>query len=350
MTHLKGFNRTADPDQMASGELHEPDLARIAQLLEVEKTPNVEIQLTALKLGVPVVASEYAGEIPRTRRFEVYPDKTIEESRSAHGVGFGRFVGWLPGKRRGSVEEESLLRVAVKPFTTPETALHEMHGYRTLGKLGVETFAPVGVFPALKGDHFIGMTLTRKDLTSLDRDIWVPGRRVTSEATEEIAQRNALTVVDIARLSAFLNARGIFLPDGQIKNWAITPSGKTGAIDTENIMQLPLGHESAPQQAWECIEKLTKSLILDTKDVDAKMFGVGMFAGMTLEHVRENIEELIIIPYIEELELMLGGETSQGQRDQIQLLYEGIVERFYSEKSWPNHIVASQHAKYRRTA
>jgi hypothetical protein len=333
---------------MATGQLHVPDLSRIGELHSVEQQPERLSHLDSLIVGRPVVAEAFMHAVSTTRRFEVYPDKTIEESRSAHGVGFGRFVGWLPSVRKGPAEETSLLRVAIKPFGDPETALRELHGYRRLGGLGVETFQPVGIFPAQHGDHYLGMTLTRKDLKSLDRDLWVPGRRITSEATAEIASRNARTVDDIARLTAYLNAQGIFLPDGQIKNWAVNPEGTTGAIDTENITEMPLGSPDAPQEAWECIDKLVKSLILDTKDVDAKMFGVGMLAGMSLEQVRENVEELIIIPYIEELEKLEAATTNNEERQHIQALHEGLINNFYGDTSWPGHLTAAEHARYRR--
>src|SRR5581483_8886159 len=129
-----------------------------------------------------------------------------------------------------------------------------------LAELGIETFEPVGVFPASKGEHFVVVTKKRNDLTSLDRDKWVVGRQVVDEASAEISERNNETVRGISELLGYIHSWGVYHPDGQIKNYAKTPEGEIGIIDTENLIKADLESPDATSLAWHDVEKLVKSL------------------------------------------------------------------------------------------
>jgi hypothetical protein len=338
MTRVKGFAQEVAEELMASGELHTPNLRRLHQPELYGDTPE-DMHLRALQIGIPVVAEAFRDSLRVSSSFEAYPAKTIESRRSAHGVSFGRFLGWRNGKLK------TTLNVAIKPFDDPETALHEMYGYRTLQGLDIETFDPVAVFPASVGSHYVMMTETRKDLQSLDRDIWIPGRRVISEETAAIAERNATTVAEIAETMAFMHANGVFHPDGQIKNWAVTTEGTIGVIDTENLKQLDPGHQDSEQLAWQDITKLVKSLILETKDDGAKLYGVGMLGGMALEQVRECLQSLVVLPYAEKL-MELSEGADEERRASLQKLFDGIMNNFFGEENWPRHFIDSQHMPY----
>lgn len=337
MPRVKGFKGEVPQEQFLTGSLHQPDLRNLqhAEIVEEQVTPQ---HLDALVSGIPVVETEAHQAIIPTSNFEVYPEKTIENRRSAHGVSFGQFVGWLPTKSKF----DSLLKVAIKPFNNPEDALREFTGYRLLGNLAVESFEPVGIFPAKEGSHFISMTKTRKDLVSIDRDEWVVGRRVDSESTAEITERNTRTVQDVSRVLAYVHANGVFHPDGQVKNWAVTPEGNIGIIDTENLQKREIGHGDSSELAWQDINKLVKSLILNSKDSDAKMFGVGMLHGLPLNQLRESIEELIIFPYVEELMRLSVNAPDEVMRRHEHNLFEGIMDHFYNDLAWPQHYLQMQ--------
>lgn len=298
--------------------------------------------LAALEIGrAAVVASELC-LINESCRVDVEPTKTVERRRSAHEVGFGAFVHRTKVNRKGRSIEQA---VALKPFVRPEKALHEMDGYLTLAALGIETFEPIGVFPAKDGDHFVSVTKKRNDLTSLDRALWVKGRMVIDEASAETAQDNNATVIGISSLLGFIHAHGVFHPDGQIKNYAKTPQGVVGIIDTENLIVSELGDQNSFENAWHDIEKLVKSLIISTQhNEDVDVFGVGMFYGLPLESVRKSIEELIIAPYLDSLATQ--SETADERaRNHINELYEGVYDRFFNETNWPDHFIQASHLR-----
>jgi hypothetical protein len=223
--------------------------------------------------------------------------------------------------------------VAIKPFSRPEDALHELNGYDVLQQHGVETFDPLGVFPAEHTDSFIVLTKKRSSLMSLDRDDWVVGRSVSSAVEAEQAQRNTKTVQEIAVLLAKLHNGGVFLPDGQIKNFAVTTDGKVGAIDTENILVKPVGDLDSPALAWNDISKLTRSLVApNTEDVD-KVFGVGMLAGLSLVDLRESCDELIMTPYIAALSEHADASETIDHGYSIAM---HVHDRFYADTNWPD--------------
>lgn len=338
MTRVKGFGQDVVIEQIRSGDLYVPDMRSLSRA-EHYYDELSESHEKALQLGVPVVATEFAGTIRPGIISDIYPEKTVDSQRSAHGVTFGRLAVRAPSARKGL---RTVVDVAIKPFDDSTTALHEMNGYRVLGQLGIETFEPVGVFPAAHGDHFVAMTKTRRDMQSLDRDFWVLGRRVTSESTAETAERNRQTVVEIAHKMAYIHANGVFHPDGQIKNWSVTVDGTVGIIDTENIKQAAIGSVDAPELAWYDVSKLVKSLILENQNDEDKMFGVGMLAGMSLGQVRESIHELVVAPYIEALVELATDDDLKGY-EHIENLAESISNRFHVlEPDWPDHLLGLQ--------
>lgn len=287
-----------------------------------------------LALGRAVVLASQDGSERSFGEAIIKEDKIIEERRSAHMVGFGTLIG-CEKNYKGKNRKYS---VAYKPFNNAQDALSEVKGYLTLEDLGVETYEPIGVYPSVNKEHYIVVTKKRSDLKSLDTDSWVVGRKVTDEATNEISQRNTERVKGIASLLAYIHSNGVFHPDGQIKNFAVTPEGEIGIIDTENLVKVEIGEQSEADRAWYDIEKLVKSLIANTKDnQDATLFGVGMLHGMPLEDVRQCLEELVITPYINSLLEELGS-CDDGQAKYVQNLYDGI-QRHFEEKTWPIHLI-----------
>lgn len=315
--------------------LHEPVTYGIAVPIEEEGVQPEH--LSALLAGHAAVMSSKVMLVNNTRCAWINPDKTVEPRRSAHEVGFGALVQLRVNAKGKKVQQA----VAFKPFAKPHHALHEVDGYLALARLGIETFEPIGVFPSKSGDRFVVVTYKRNDLTSLDRDKWVIGRQVTDAASEEIAQRNNNTVAGISKLLGFIHSRGIFHPDGQIKNYAKTPKSVIGIIDTENLIVAPLNEPNAMEHAWQDIEKLIKSLIINTQDKeDIDIFGVGMLAGMPLTLVRQSIEDLVITPYLDSLaEHIKTADTDQSRH--ISGIYEGVYERFFLDEDWPTHLISA---------
>jgi hypothetical protein len=341
--HITSMETGISPELLNSGAIHIPDISRRHLAVPFSEMIGEE-HLDALSSRVPIVSEEHIGAVRGPLRAVVYPDKIIEQARSAHGVGFGAL--------RTRDRDNSFIKLALKPFNHYETAAKELGGYLWLAGLSIQTYQPFGIFPAEHGGHYISMSHTRKDLDSLDRDKWVKGGRVTSAEDQEVHERNERTVEDIAKCLAIVHSHGGFLPDSQIKNWAVTPEGKIGPIDTEKFKTVTLGDESSSQLAWGDIDMLVKSLVLtnDGNDQD-KIFGVGMLSGMNLHNVRNAIERLFIEPYSNQLGEIMADSTDSSILEQCELLFSGVLGRFYSDEDWPQNFIDQQAThKSRRTA
>ncbi len=329
---LKAIQPSSEPQESLS---HQPKLWAELVLIDFEADKKHEY-IRVLELGKAAILSSQV-ELVRGSEVEVDAIKKIEHRRSAHEVGFGLFRHNNKPDPKGKPRKT---QIALKPFSRPDNALHEVFGYLVLQELGVETFEPIGVFPAELTESYVVVTKKRNDLTSLDRDRWVVGRRVVDEATSETALRNNASVQEIAKLQARINANGVFHPDGQIKNYAKTPKGTIGIIDTENLIFNVTDADRGGQQAWADIEKLVKSLIVNTQDrQDTELFGVGMLYGLTSVSLRRSVEELIINPYLDELcaQQKLAGNLSKS--DYINGIYESVAGRFLSDTAWPSHLI-----------
>jgi len=240
------------------------------------------------EISIGWVAPEYRDILAQTQRFEPNPQRRIERERSAHQVGFGKFTN-----TRG----EPILNVALKPFSREEDAIHEALGAQRLRDIGVETYNPVGLFMPQGGKGAILATETRNDLMGLDRDVWLEGLRVANERDAIVAERNIRTVSDISHTLADMNAHGFFHPDGQVKNWGVTPTGRIGAFDTERHVWLGSNEVrgfSGPL-ALRDMSKLILSLTTTRKE--GSIYGVGMYAGMGTDALVEAIDRDIVTPY-----------------------------------------------------
>lgn len=277
------------------------------------------------------VNEEYADVIGRANRFEAAEDKVIERSRSAHEVGFGRITKHCSAKQSG---ERHALSVAVKPFNDVRPAANEVLGALRLEELGVETYSPVGVFPTKSGDVAV-VTKKRDDLMGLDRDTWVVGRRVETEEQANDAERNTKTVQDIARMFAWLHSNGIFHPDGQLKNWGVTPEGTIGTFDTERHIKLASGDSRSGSLAWTDIDKFIASLV--TKSKEGSIYGVGMLHGHSQSQMKSSVSELFLEPYEESLlEIAI---THAQLSDQAGLLLDYVGDRVrmaLEKENWPH--------------
>jgi hypothetical protein len=347
MAHSKSMARTMDAAEFASCQVHLPRFGAADRIVGFDPQTSPDDYATALMAGHLVVAEEFIDTVGKAQRVDVFPDKLVEEKRSAHGVTFGRLLGRGRSSRGG---KPSVTHVALKPFNNPGDAVNEMGSYTRLRELGVPTFDPVGVFPAENGDHVVGVTAKNNGLVSLDRHKWVVGRKVDSPESMAQAERNNRQVKAISETLAYIHAHGVYHPDGQIKNYATNASDKVGVIDTEKMIIGRLGDPDASQLAWNDIDKLVKSLVLHnnydkvskkgsaTVEEEGKIFGVGMLAHLPLQTVRSSIEELIVHPYLGRLEAMLDEATPE-RAVQIELLYDGLASRFYADETWPQHFI-----------
>ncbi len=303
------------------------------------KTFDMDAHLDALNSGQAIVSPEYSSELERLKTHEVFPDKTVERRRSAHGVSFGRLVGYKPSKKR----DGNLMSVAFKLFEKPKKALQEFYGYKILQEIDTETFDPIGIVPSEDGNSFVVITKKRDDFQSLDRDEWIVGRQPHDAREVEIGQRNNRTVAEISSTLANLHSNGVFHPDGQIKNFAVSVNGTVGVIDTENLTVRNTDDLDNPALAWEDLEKLARSLILehDTEENsqgEDKIFGVGMLAHMGLPQIRNAFWELVFEPYLAVLEdkIRHGGDS-----DYLTTLAYTIQEYFENDSNWPLDLVSN---------
>ena len=323
--------------RLQRGELHEVDFSPKLRASSVLFTDRLEQEhYDALAQRVPVISEEYECMVRRASGLRIFPHKTVESQRSAHIVGFGEIF------TKRSLERP--LKIALKPFYNFEHAINEFNGYLWLGSIGIQTFQPVAIFPALKGKHFIATTVTRRDFMSLDRDDWVLGSRVKDERDLEILERNLNTVSDIARKMAKINSMGGFLPDGQIKNWGVTNWGEIGALDTERFKLISLGSDDAIVSMWDNVDSLFKSLIYTNNsnpnnELEGSIFGVGLLNGMSTSQVREIFESFFIVPYCEELTEIQSNNQNGDVQVQCENLHSGILTNFYSNPDWPNHLL-----------
>jgi hypothetical protein len=329
--------------EMSPEELYQPAIQGRHDMVIYDHNAPAEELSEALAMGRIIVSEGFGTFVEEAHGLEVYPDKSIEPRRSAHGVTFGRLLGAHKyGIETGRLRRRQSLPVAIKPFSTPEDAVNEMRGYRTLQELEIPTFEPIGLFPAALGSHVISLTLKDSGLLSLDRSPWIIGRQITSEQSMAIAEHNNTQIKGIAETMALIHANGVFAPDGQIKNWAGDARGRIGAIDPEGQIVRPLGDESASDLAWEDVEHLITSLVIDNLDSeDGKTYGVGMLAHLPLHVVRSSIEELLIHPYMARLEGLLNDDIDPNMAIQIENLYDGIAEKFYNDEHWPEHLIAA---------
>jgi tRNA A-37 threonylcarbamoyl transferase component Bud32 len=281
--------------------------------------------------GKSAISSEYQRDIARFQTHEVFPDKIVEEKRSAHGVSFGRFIlRQMPGVPR---DRRNKLSVAMKPFGSASHAARECAGYMMLAQHGIETFSPVGIFEAKDASSLVVITEKRNDFVSLDRDLWIEGLQVRTTQEVEILNRNTRTVNEISQLMAYIHAFGLFHPDGQIKNWAVDQAGTIGIIDTENFEELSLHHPNTAEMATADIEKLIKSLINSQRE--NKIYGVGLLSGLSDTTVRNYVEKNIVEPYVEVLIKMSLDETIDDE--QAETLIDGVTTLFRREgQTWPN--------------
>ncbi|GAC1500539.1 MAG: hypothetical protein NVS1B10_04220 [Candidatus Saccharimonadales bacterium] len=341
MSGTKSISRNVGAEVYSGCGAHQLVIPTPDQLSTYEHSVSMEELVGGLESGNTLVAPSFESVLKKTKTVEIYKDKLIEERRSAHGVTFGRLItSRTVADRTDHPAMKLAYSVALKPFVSSEDAVREMRGYFTLQNLNVPTFEPVGIFQAAKGEHFVGMTIKNNDLLSLDQHKWVKGRAIRSENEVYLAEHNDQQVRGISETLAFIHANGVFHPDGQIKNFVATASDKIGVIDTEKQIIRPLGDDEANQIAWQDIEHLVKSLIIDNyAENKGKLFGVGMLANLPLQVVRASIEDLIIHPYIAKLESLLDDDPDTIQAQQIECLYDGISEKFYSDTVWPQHFI-----------
>jgi hypothetical protein len=290
-----------------------------------------------------LIAVGYEDIVKRAIESRLIEDKVTQEIISAHQVGIGMLYGY---KRKAgpngipvtdTSKRGNIMSVAMKPFRDMDKAANEYMGYQILRSIGIETFDPVGIFPSNDGETSVVITKYRSDLKGLDQDTWLVGRRVTSQEDIKTHELNTKTVKEIAEVLAILHSNGVFHPDGQIKNYAITENGQVGVIDTENLTVVDDDFELASAHAWRDIQKLMRSLIKSTKEDGT--YGVGMLAGMSNETLRNCFEELFLDPYTNKLAELSNEKNAQ----RIEELYDGLIENYHHDvDSWPSSLVGPE--------
>lgn len=288
-----------------------------------------------------VMNEEYYDRLHSALRMEEYPGKIIDESRSAHAVGMGRI---LKHRRTKQNKVGNALNVAIKPFNDIDKAANEVWGYWQLQDLGIETFDPVGIFSDSHDRDPLVLTKKRNDFTSLDRDEWIIGGSVTNDQDEKQHQKNLAAVTDIAKIMAKMHVNGIFHPDGQIKNFAVTNTGVIGVIDTENLFKIDTSIQNPSSYAIKDIEKLMRSLVGKAvtqaiqNDQD-KLYSVGLFHGNNNGLIRSKYHDLFLVPYTEQIEQEIN--QNPAILNVAEGLFEDVIEHFDgSEKEeWPQCLV-----------
>lgn len=312
---------------------HMPDVAATPVVMHEGQGTDKYAQMLYLgRAAITKASEEFVGQVRQT---VLEPGEIVESQRSAHQVGFGYFM-----YRPRGIRQPLSQPVALKPFARAENALNEVKGYQMLADLGIETFEPVGIFPAANGEGFISVTKRREDLISLDRDRWIVGRRITDEASQEIAARNTETVQEVSKLLAKIHLNGVYHDDCQLKNFVKTPTGQIGMIDAEGVASMPLNDPAAGSRAWENVDKLVRSLVVYSGEntSDDSIFGVGVLQGMSLQDTRSGIEELVIEPYLNTLSEALDA-ADDSQAAHVQALFDSVDGQFYGDRNWPSYRV-----------
>ena len=305
--------------------------------VQLGRTATKNDIITAYHLHDNVIAEDYYHKLHMALRMEEYPGKIIDESRSAHAVGMGRI---LKHRRTKQNKVGNAMNVAIKPFNDIDKAANEVWGYWQLQDLGIETFDPVGIFSDPFTAEPLVLTKKRNDFTSLDRDEWIAGGSVQNDQEERQHHKNLAAVRDIARVMARMHLNGIFHPDGQIKNFAVTNTGVIGVIDTENLFQIDLTQQNPYPYAIKDIEKLMRSLVekavtQNIKTDQDKLYSVGLFHKNSNNMTRSKYHDLFLVPYTEQIgqEINLNPAiTSVGE-----LLFENLIEHYDSseKEQWP---------------
>lgn len=271
-------------------------------------------------------------------------DKSVPTIRSAHAVGFGVLEY---GKCVENQRREFVSGVALKPHLDPQTAVHELLGYEQLLNLGINTYVPIGVFPSNGGSNSVLVTEKKSSLVSLDNHFWKSLALTSSEEESYEAENNISIIKKIAVLLANLHVNGIFLPDGQIKNFALNPAGVVGAIDPENIIYKNPRDYDTSSIVISHFEKLIKSLIFKSdntldegseQDQD-KIYGVGFLSMMPSARVRSIIIDILINPYLDELDTHAIQVDSNDNYEFAEQMREEINEFLSHNTNWPSHIV-----------
>ncbi len=284
-----------------------------------------------------IICEPYADRLHTAIKMEEFPGKIIDESRSAHAVGMGRIIKPRPNKKSGV---GNAMSVAIKPFNDPIKAANEVWGYWQLQDLGIETFDPVGIFPDSNRLDVLVLTKKRNDFTSLDRDEWIVGGAIKNNQEAKQHQKNLEAVTDIARIMAKMHMNGLFHPDGQIKNFAVTNTGVVGVIDTENLFKIDVAQHDPSAYVINDIEKLMRSLVEKpiTQSIHSdqdKLYSVGLFYGNDSKMLRGKYNDLFLQPYIEQID----AEVTQQPHLQnaAEQLFYGLLEHYErsEREDWP---------------
>ena len=151
---------------------------------------------------------------------------------------------------------------------------------------------------------------------------------------------NLAAVRDIAKVMARMHLNGIFHPDGQIKNFAVTNTGTIGVIDTENLFQVDIIQHNPYPYVIKDIEKLMRSLVEkavthNIKTDQDKLYSVGLFYNNSNNLTRSKYHDLFLVPYTEQI----GQEINQNPAITSvgELLFENLIEHYDSseKEDWP---------------
>ena len=328
MARSKGLGNVS-AESVGKGELHSVQIDYEKTLVQ---NPNLTTEhlKEVLNAGYGVVSPEFAEVLRSAKKHKVYTDKMIDERHSAHQVTFGIFVGERTTKKGNHVIGKTL-SAAMKPFGEPEHAVNEYLGYQVLQRLGIETFQPVGVFPSRHHNNFVVVTKTRGDIIGLELDDWVKGMQPEKPGDVETLERNKQTVKEVAKILAWTHINGVFLPDGQIKNFIATASGQVGVIDTENLKVKPIEHEDTEGLQGEDFTKLIRSFIGDPHD--GKIFSIDLFHGFSPDKLQYWTNELIIEPYtLALLQYTMEQGSSVMQADRLDV----SARDFLGRQGWSN--------------
>ena len=92
MTRYKGLEHDFSDHEIRQGVMHQPNMRGLLKAHVATNEDDVSTQINALEGGTPVIDEAFNPAMRHAQTFEAFTAKTIERSRSAHGVSFGHFV------------------------------------------------------------------------------------------------------------------------------------------------------------------------------------------------------------------------------------------------------------------
>lgn len=200
---------------------------------------------------------------------------------SLHQVMFGCLH--LQGDQRRTVTD-----VAVKPFkeAASKRAEHELRCLELLERSGINAFKPIGILSSDRYEFLI--TEFESQILSLDNVHWGYPLK-----TAEFHEYLGPMLYGVGESLGELHSKGVFHGDAQIKNFALSESGDTQALDLEGAAYI--------NESDEIIRQLPNMGFGDIVMLYSTLKTQGFLTGETSENNFNTFNAYVLEPYYKTL-------------------------------------------------